>query len=94
MACFLLPILGEWQKRDIQALSQVIQQKGYIVTEAYNSPELLEKVRTERPDMIIVNDLISDEHELLQALQFENGLRNIVLFLLSDRIQKNGDTAT
>lgn len=81
-------------KRDIQALSQVIQQKGYIVTEAYNSPELLEKVRTERPDMIIVNDLISDEHELLQALQFENGLRNIVLFLLSDRIQKNGDTAT
>ena len=78
----------------IQALSQILQQKGYIVTESYNSPELLEKVRTERPDMIIVNDLISDEHELFQALQFENGLRNIVLFLLSDRIQKNGDTAT
>lgn len=77
----------------IQALSQILQQKGYLVTEAYNSQELLEKVRTERPDMIIVNDLISAEHELVQALQFENGLRNIVLFLLSDRIQKNGDTA-
>lgn len=76
----------------VNALSQVLQQKGYIVTEAYDSQELLERVRTERPDMIIVNDLLSTEHELVQALQFDNGLKNIVLFLLSDRIPANGDT--
>jgi signal transduction histidine kinase/DNA-binding response OmpR family regulator len=76
----------------VNALSQVLQQKGYIVTEAYDSQELLERVRTERPDMIIINDLLSAEHELVQALQFDNGLKNIVLFLLSDRIPANGDT--
>lgn len=76
----------------VNALSQVLQQKGYIVTEAYDSQELLERVRTERPDMIIVNDLLSSEHELVQALQFDNGLRNIVLFSLSDRTPDNGDT--
>ena len=78
----------------VQVLSQVLQQKGYIVMEAYNSQELLERVRVERPDIIIVNDLLSARHELVQALQFENGLRNIVLLLLSDRIPKDGDIAT
>lgn len=74
-----------------QALSQVLQQKGYLVTEAYNSHELLEKARTERPDMIIVSDLLSAQNDLVKTLQFENGLENVVLFLLSDRITENGD---
>ncbi len=75
----------------VQTLSQILQQKGYIVTEAHDRQEFLEKVRTEKPDVIIVSDLLSAQQDLVKTLHLETGLTNVVLFLLSDRNPDHGD---
>ena len=75
----------------VQTLSQILQQKGYIVTEAHDRQGFLEKVRTEKPDVIIVSDLLSAQQDLVKTLHLETGLTNVVLFLLSDRNPDHGD---
>ena len=74
----------------VQILSQILQQKGYIVTEAHDRQGFLEKIRTEKPDVIIVSDLLSAQQDLVKTLHLETGLTNVVLFLLSDRNPDHG----
>jgi len=42
---------------------------------------LFEKAVATQPDIIIMNSVFSDKHDVVQALRFEKGLEN-VLFLL------------
>ncbi len=65
----------------ISTLVNVLQAQGYQVTEATNGDEFLEKARIVKPDMIIVNALLSERHqEIVKSLRFEKGLENVLLF--------------
>ncbi|MBP1634107.1 MAG: luxQ 3, partial [Acidobacteria bacterium] len=61
-------------------LSDVLQARGYSVTEVDGS-HLAAKAAAVKPDIIVLNALLSEKQEIVQALRFEKGLEN-VLFLV------------
>jgi len=64
----------------VRTLTDVLEAKGYQVVES-DGIELVEKAIATQPDIIILNSLISDKHEIVRTLRFEKGLEN-VLFLI------------
>ncbi|MCT7993687.1 AAA family ATPase [Laspinema olomoucense] len=68
----------------VKLLADVLEAKGYIVTEASSGPECLEKARAVKPDMIIVDSLFSDRHDIVKTLRFEKGLENVFFLLLAE----------
>ena len=64
----------------VRTLTDVLQAKGYQVVES-DGKELVEKAIRTQPDIIILNSVLSDKHEIVQSLRFEKGLEN-VLFLI------------
>ncbi|MFB2967509.1 response regulator, partial [Aerosakkonema sp. BLCC-F183] len=67
----------------VNTLSEVLQAKGYSVTEASNEQECIDKALAVKPDMIVVNSLLSQNHNLLKTLRFEKGLENVFFVLLT-----------
>jgi DNA-binding response OmpR family regulator len=64
----------------VKTLAEVLQARGYHVVEA-NGPELVKKAVAEKPDIIILNSMLSGKQELVKSLRFEKGLED-VLFLV------------
>jgi DNA-binding response OmpR family regulator len=63
----------------IRTLTDVLQTRGYEVVES-NGSELVSRAVLSKPDIIILNSLLSND-EAVRALRFEKGLEN-VLFLI------------
>jgi DNA-binding response OmpR family regulator len=64
----------------VRTLTEVLHAKGYQVVES-DGKELMEKAILNKPDIIILNSVLSDKQEIVQSLRFEKGLEN-VLFLI------------
>jgi CheY-like chemotaxis protein len=64
----------------IRTLAEVLETRGYHVVEA-NGKELIKKAKVTKPDIIIMNSLLSEKQEIVKTLRFEKGLEN-VLFLV------------
>ncbi|MBM3788661.1 MAG: response regulator, partial [Acidobacteria bacterium] len=64
----------------LRTLTDVLQTRGYQVVEA-NGAGLVAKAVTNKPDIIILNSLVSNNQEAVRTLRFEKGLEN-VLFLI------------
>jgi K+-sensing histidine kinase KdpD/DNA-binding response OmpR family regulator len=64
----------------VKTLAEVLEARGYHVVEA-NGRELVEKAVSVKPDIIILNSLLSEKQEIVKTLRFEKGLEN-VLFLV------------
>jgi CheY-like chemotaxis protein len=63
----------------VRTLTDVLQARGYHVVES-NGSELVSKAVLSKPDIIILNSLLSSD-EAVRALRFEKGMEN-VLFLI------------
>ena len=63
----------------VSTLAQVLETRGYQVTES-NGPDLVARAVDSKPDIIILNSLLSN-NEAVRALRFEKGMEN-VLFLI------------
>ncbi|AFY58937.1 PAS domain S-box [Rivularia sp. PCC 7116] len=70
-------------------LSEILKAQGYNVVEASNGEECIEKAVSIKPDMIIVDSVISQEHDLVKTLRFEKGLENFFFILLGDSENQN-----
>ncbi|NEO87605.1 MAG: response regulator [Spirulina sp. SIO3F2] len=68
----------------LATLSQVLQAQGYQVSAAANGPECIEKALSLKPDTIIVDSGMSQQHDLMTTLRFEKGLENVVFILLGE----------
>jgi signal transduction histidine kinase/CheY-like chemotaxis protein len=64
----------------VRTLTQVLEAGGYHVVES-NGAELMRSAISARPDIIILNSLVSSREEAVRSLRFEKGLEN-VLFLI------------
>jgi DNA-binding response OmpR family regulator len=64
----------------VRTLGEVLQARGYAVVEA-NGADLVARAVETQPDIIILNSVLSQKHEVVQSLRFEKGLEN-VLFLV------------
>ncbi len=65
-------------------LSEILKAQGYNVVEASNGKECIEKAVSIKPDMIIVDSVLSQEHDLVKKLRFEKGLENFFFVLLGE----------
>jgi signal transduction histidine kinase/CheY-like chemotaxis protein len=65
----------------VQMLSEALLTLNYQVTAAYNGLDGLEKARLIHPDMIIINSLLSEKHDITRVVRFERGLENIIFLL-------------
>jgi DNA-binding response OmpR family regulator len=63
----------------IRTLADVLETRGYHVVES-NGSELVSKAVLSKPDIIILNSLLSN-NDAVRALRFEKGMEN-VLFLI------------
>jgi signal transduction histidine kinase/CheY-like chemotaxis protein len=63
----------------IRTITDVLETRGYQVTES-NGSELVSRAVLSKPDIIILNSLLSS-NEAVRALRFEKGMEN-VLFLI------------
>ncbi|MBK1985983.1 PAS domain S-box protein [Sphaerospermopsis aphanizomenoides BCCUSP55] len=69
----------------LKTISDVLQTQGYSVIEASDPQECINKALSNKPDMIIIDSILSQEGDLVKALRFEKGLENVVFIMLSDR---------
>ena len=63
-----------------RTLAEVLQTRGYNVVES-NGTELLQKAIESKPDIIILNSVLSKDQEMIKTIRFEKGLEN-VLFMM------------
>jgi|GEM_PF-1305609 len=71
-------------------IAQAIQVRGFDTFEALNGQDSIEKAVATKPDLIIVDSIISDQYNLINTLRIEKGLENIFFLLLSK--QKTNDS--
>jgi len=77
-------------ERHIVRLVEVnLQRAGYDVVTAYDGVEALEKVASEKPDMIVLDVMMprKDGFEVLQDLQATPGTQNIPVIMLTAKAQ-------
>ena len=67
----------------VRTLTQVLEEGGYQVVES-DGRELMDRAVSSRPDIIILNSVLSGRQEAVHSLRFEKGLEN-VLFLIYDK---------
>ncbi|MBF0564662.1 MAG: response regulator [Nitrospirae bacterium] len=67
---------------NIKTLADVLQTMGFTVVSASDGLDSIEKVRAEKPDMIIVDAMLSQRDELVKTLRFEKGLENVYFIYL------------
>lgn len=60
-----------------KTLREVLETKGYSVVSACNGKECVEKALAEKPDMIIIDTLLPDTHDIVRTLRFKKGFENI-----------------
>ncbi|MBD2205111.1 PAS domain S-box protein [Calothrix sp. FACHB-1219] len=71
----------------LKTISDVLQTQGYNVIEASNPQECINKALSVKPDMIIIDALVSQEADLVKTLKFEKELENVLFIMLSDNFQ-------
>jgi CheY-like chemotaxis protein len=64
----------------VATLAEALHSRGYNVVET-NGDDLVSQALSVKPDVIILNSLLSSKSEIMQTLRFENGMEN-VLFLI------------
>ncbi|WP_373528255.1 response regulator [Nostoc sp.] len=69
----------------LKTLSDVLQTQGYSVIEASDPQEGINKARSAKPDMIIIDSIFSQEADMVKALRFEKDLENVFFIILCDR---------
>lgn len=69
----------------LKTLSDVLQAQGYSVIEASDPQEGINKARSAKPDMIIIDSIFSQEADMVKALRFEKDLENVFFIILCDR---------
>lgn len=67
----------------VRTLIEALEARGYNVVGASGGEELVKKALSEKPDMVIINTLLSGPRDVVKTLRFEKGLENVV-FLLMD----------
>lgn len=69
----------------INPFTTELQRRGHQVILVHNSQDLIDKIRTLRPHIVIANIDAAKYQTIIQTLRSEIGLDNLVFFLLADR---------
>jgi two-component system alkaline phosphatase synthesis response regulator PhoP len=78
----------------VEAVSIILESKGYAVAAAYGGVEGLEKVKTEKPDLIVLDVMMPDKdgYEVCKELKGDEKYRSIPILLLTAVVSKISTT--
>jgi two-component system alkaline phosphatase synthesis response regulator PhoP len=78
----------------VEAVSIILESKGYKVAAAYGGVEGLEKVKTEKPDLIVLDVMMPDKdgYEVCKELKADEKYRSIPILLLTAVVSKISST--
>lgn len=68
----------------VRALADILQVKGYSVVEVFSSDEVLSKISSVKPDMIIAKSLVLEHPDLVKTWRFEKELENVFFILVNE----------
>ncbi|MBI1879514.1 MAG: response regulator [Chloroflexi bacterium] len=63
----------------IQTLAEVLQEKGYCISEAHDGATFVEQAVSAKPDVILAHAEFLEQGHLVRTLRFEQGLENVVM---------------
>jgi len=66
----------------VSKLTEVLEANGYTVAESCSAREYIEKARKEKPDMVIVDNLLPERFDIIKTLRYEKGMENVIFLLL------------
>ncbi|MDZ8225100.1 response regulator [Nostoc sp. ChiVER01] len=69
----------------LKTISDVLQTQGYSVIAASDPQECINKARSAKPDMIIIDSIFSQEADMVKTLRFEKELKNVFFIMLSEQ---------
>ncbi|MEH2172775.1 response regulator [Nostoc sp.] len=69
----------------LKTISDVLQTQGYSVIAASDPQECINKARSAKPDMIIIDSIFSQEADMVKTLRFEKELENVFFIMLSEQ---------
>jgi DNA-binding response OmpR family regulator len=74
----------------VEAVSIILESKGYAVVAAYGGVEGLEKARTEKPDLIVLDVMMPDKdgYEVCKELKADAKCSSIPILLLTAVVSK------
>ncbi len=75
----------------VKSLIDVLSARGYHAIGAYSGTEGLERARNEKPDMVIVDSILSERYSIIQTLRFERETENLVFVVLGEENRNEGD---
>ena len=69
----------------VEAVSTILESKGYAVAKAYGGVEGLKKARTENPDLIVLDVMMPDKdgYTVCKELKADKKYRSIPILLLT-----------
>jgi DNA-binding response OmpR family regulator len=78
----------------VEAVSIILESKGYAVAAAYGGVEGLEKVKTENPDLIVLDVMMPDKdgYEVCKELKADAKYSSIPILLLTAVVSKISTT--
>jgi CheY-like chemotaxis protein len=68
-----------------EVIAAYLEDSGYVVDQAENGMQALERMRTVRPDVVVLDLLlpVMDAHELMGVMRSEPGIAAVPVILLS-----------
>ena len=69
----------------VKTLSGILSATGYHVIEAFDRETFLQQAIGSKPDMIIGNIALLEQHNLLRTLRVEEGLRHTSIMVYENR---------
>ena len=72
----------------LQTLSNALHTQGYRVIEASTGQEGIDKALSVKPDIIIIDSVLSQEPELVKTLRFSKDLENVSLIFLGETAEQ------
>ena len=76
----------------LRTLSNALETRGYRAIEASSGREAIEKALSLKPDMIIIDAVLSQEYDLVKTLRFTKGLENVSLIFLGDTVRESPES--
>lgn len=72
------------ERPTLEQLHRLLETRGHSVVAVWDAREGIARAKALKPDLIIVDQLVSDQHRLIQALEFEKELEHVLFLLVAE----------
>lgn len=82
-------LIADDQKTLVEGMKVRFEKDGYVVIEAFNGEECLEKAKKELPDLIIMDVAMPkmDGYEAVREIKGDEVIKNVPIFMLTGKDQ-------